>query len=120
MSNFVEFKDAFYKITKTEGITSLWSGLSPTLVLAIPATIIYFVAYEQFRLRLKHRYNSNNPSTNGQAQPFWIPLVSGGTARIFSVTIVSPLELIRTKMQSQKLSYNGTSLILKKKIWEIS
>ncbi|XP_045460438.1 solute carrier family 25 member 40-like isoform X2 [Harmonia axyridis] len=95
--------DAFYKITKTEGISSLWSGLSPTLVLAIPATIIYFVAYEQMRLKLKHRYNIANPGTSGQ--PFWIPMFSGGTARIFSVTIVSPLELIRTKMQSQKLSY---------------
>lgn len=34
------------------------------------------------------------------------------TARVFSVTVVSPLELIRTKMQSQKLSYYGESLLL--------
>ncbi|XP_044761714.1 solute carrier family 25 member 40-like [Coccinella septempunctata] len=103
--------DAFYKITKTEGITSLWSGLSPTLVLAIPATIIYFVAYEQFRLKLKHKYNAHNAGL--AEQPFWIPLISGGTARIFSVTLVSPLELIRTKMQSQKLSYYEIGRALK-------
>lgn len=28
-------------------------------------------------------------------------------ARVFSASVVSPLELIRTKMQSQKLSYYG-------------
>lgn len=41
------------KISKTEGLTSLWSGLSPTLVLAVPATVIYFVSYEQLRLYFK-------------------------------------------------------------------
>lgn len=40
-------------------------------------------------------------------QPFWIPMLAGGTARIWAATLVSPLELIRTKMQSQKLSYPG-------------
>ncbi|KAK9871357.1 hypothetical protein WA026_011623 [Henosepilachna vigintioctopunctata] len=98
--------DAFYKIAKFEGITSLWSGLSPTLVLAVPATIVYFVAYEQFRLTLKQQYNAKKPTNVSHLeQPFWIPLISGGTARIFSVSLVSPLELIRTKMQSQRLSY---------------
>lgn len=49
------------KISQTEGIKSLWSGLSPTLVLAIPATVIYFVAYEQLRLKYKDLYLAHNP-----------------------------------------------------------
>lgn len=51
--NFFYLQDALLKISKTEGITSLWSGLSPTLVLAVPATVIYFVSYEQLRLYFK-------------------------------------------------------------------
>lgn len=39
--------------------------------------------------------------------PFFIPLMAGMSARVISVTFVSPLELIRTKMQSQRLSYFG-------------
>lgn len=35
---------------------SLWSGLSPTLVLAVPATMCYFVAYESARLYMKDLY----------------------------------------------------------------
>ncbi|XP_050311571.1 probable mitochondrial glutathione transporter SLC25A40 [Anthonomus grandis grandis] len=96
--------DAFVQIGRSEGIGSLWSGLSPTLVLAIPATICYFVTYEQLRIRLKSWYNSGKMFGEGAKQPYWIPLVSGATARVVSVTLVSPLELIRTKMQSQKLS----------------
>jgi solute carrier family 25 protein 39/40 len=34
-----------------------------------------------------------------------IPILSGGLARTFAVTAVSPLELIRTKIQSEKLKY---------------
>lgn len=86
----------------------MWSGLSPTLVLAIPATIVYFVVYEQLRLHLKDRYNNSKLVSNVEKkQPFWIPLMSGATARVISVTVVSPLELIRTKMQSQRSSYSG-------------
>ncbi|KAF5299449.1 hypothetical protein FQR65_LT01029 [Abscondita terminalis] len=97
--------DAFLKISRIEGVSSLWSGLSPTLVLALPATIAYFVAYEQLRLRFKDYCNRNRKEGEPFKQPFWVPLVSGALARTFSVTVVSPLELIRTKMQSQRLSY---------------
>jgi solute carrier family 25, member 39/40 len=31
--------------------------------------------------------------------------VSGSAARVIAVTLVNPLELIRTKMQSEKMSY---------------
>lgn len=41
-------------------------------------------------------------------QPFSVPLVAGTVARVFSVIVVNPIELIRTKMLSQKLSYYGT------------
>lgn len=51
-------QDALYKIAKIEGVGALWSGLSPTLVLALPCTVIYFVTYEQLRLKMKKSYNN--------------------------------------------------------------
>ncbi|KAG8222637.1 hypothetical protein J437_LFUL011913 [Ladona fulva] len=108
--------DAFVKISRHEGVSSLWSGLSPTLLLALPATVIYYVAYEQLRVRLKDFYNTNWNQGKPQTQPSWIPLVSGATARIWAATIVSPLELIRTKMQSKKLSYPETLQAIKQLI----
>ena len=66
--------------------------------MAIPATVIYFTVYDQLREYL----NKSLKLTN---QPLWVPVVSGGFARIFAATTISPLEMIRTKMQSKRLSY---------------
>ncbi|XP_041989104.1 solute carrier family 25 member 40-like isoform X2 [Aricia agestis] len=108
--HFYGTMDAFYKIAKMEGVKSLWSGLSPTLVLAVPSTVIYFVSYEQLRYRTKTYYSN---VTGKSGQPIWIPLCSGATARVLAVTIVSPLELIRTKMQSKKLTYSEVTVALR-------
>ncbi|XP_072950029.1 solute carrier family 25 protein Shawn-like isoform X1 [Epargyreus clarus] len=105
--------DAFYKIAKLEGVPALWSGLSPTLVLALPCTVIYFVSYEQLRYKTKTMYNK---LTGDMSQPMWIPMMAGATARMTAVTIVSPLELIRTKMQSKKLTYSEITAALRQVI----
>ena len=88
--------DALVKISRIEGPRSLWSGLSPTLVLAVPNTIIYFTTYEQLRYKFKSLYPNHDTSN---------ALISGAIARIWACSIVSPLELIRTKMQSQKMAF---------------
>ncbi|CAM4376338.1 unnamed protein product [Leuciscus chuanchicus] len=89
--------DAFVKITRNEGIRSLWSGLPPTLVMAVPATVIYFTCYDQLRdfLRYGMGYQGDH-----------IPLIAGGLARLGAVSVISPLELVRTKMQSRRLPYS--------------
>ena len=93
--------DALLKISKVEGLGSLWSGLSPTLVLAVPTTVIYFTAYEYLKLKLVQTV------TQRQAENYMtaISLASGGLARTLACVIVNPLELIRTKMQSQKMAF---------------
>ncbi|KAM4735942.1 mitochondrial glutathione transporter SLC25A40 [Anableps anableps] len=88
--------DAFYKIVCCEGITALWSGLPPTLVMAIPATVIYFTCYDQLCAVLRVRMGERAQEA---------PLLAGAIARVGSATVISPLELIRTKLQSQKQSY---------------
>lgn len=112
-SFFFDFyiQDAFVKIIKTEGVFSLWSGLSPTLVLALPATVVYFTAYEQLRCLMKDRQEVEKSLF--YHKPVWLTsLLAGAIARTWAVTVVSPLELIRTKMQSQKLSYRGMLLYM--------
>jgi solute carrier family 25 protein 39/40 len=73
-------------------------------VLALPATVIYFVTYEQVRCRLR---DWMCPGQGLSAQPLWVPLAAGGTARIWAASIVSPLEMVRTRMQAKKMSYDG-------------
>lgn len=88
--------DGVIKISRHEGVSSLWRGLSPTLLMAIPATIVYFVGYEGIRESLRRipvLHNDKNLNN------IVVPLVAGSTARIAAVTMISPLELIKTRMQ---------------------
>ncbi|XP_005059945.1 PREDICTED: solute carrier family 25 member 39 [Ficedula albicollis] len=102
--HFTGTLDAFVKIARNEGVRSLWSGLPPTLVMAVPATVIYFTTYDQLRDYLRARVGGWSPS---------IPLLAGALARLGAVTVISPLELIRTKMQSQQLSYRQLRLCIR-------
>ncbi|KJE88483.1 solute carrier family 25 member 40 [Capsaspora owczarzaki ATCC 30864] len=95
--------DALTKIARQEGFSSLWRGLSPTLLMAVPATMVYFTAYEQIRDWMKH---SSIVGGSG-----WEPLLAGGVARVASATFISPLELFRTKIQSTTSNYNYRQLI---------
>ncbi|XP_068998920.1 mitochondrial glutathione transporter SLC25A40 [Embiotoca jacksoni] len=88
--------DAFMTIARREGVKALWSGLPPTLVMAVPATVIYFTCYDQLCAALRVRMGERAQEA---------PLFAGAIARVGSATVISPLELIRTKLQSQKQSY---------------
>ncbi|XP_074840882.1 mitochondrial glutathione transporter SLC25A40 isoform X2 [Carettochelys insculpta] len=88
--------DAFVKIIKIEGIKSLWSGLPPTLIMALPGTVIYFTSYDQLSEVLITKIGQDSDH---------IPVLAGSISRLGSLTVLSPLELIRTKMQSRILSY---------------
>ncbi|CAH1241389.1 SLC25A40 [Branchiostoma lanceolatum] len=88
--------DAFVQISKKEGLKSLWSGLPPTLIMAVPATVVYFTAYDNLKEAMGFVPGKKN---------YTVPIVAGSIARIIAVTAISPLELIRTKMQSKKLTY---------------
>jgi solute carrier family 25 protein 39/40 len=85
--------DGLRKIARNEGITTLWRGLSPTLIMAIPANIIYFTGYEWLR------YNTQSPIQRTVAEPY-APLAAGAAARILAATSVSPIELFRTRLQA--------------------
>lgn len=88
--------DAFVQIAKKEGIPKLWSGLSPTLVMAVPATVLYYTTYDWLKLKMGYNYETSSMG---------VPVLAGGLARLFAVTVISPLELVRTKMQSRPLTY---------------
>ena len=83
-------------------MTSLWSGLSPTLVLAVPTTVLYFTTYEQMKEAARKSMGLSKREANETPA---LALTCGALARIWAVTIISPFELVRTKMQSQKMAF---------------
>ncbi|KAK8016443.1 hypothetical protein PG993_014632 [Apiospora rasikravindrae] len=93
--------DGIKKIARNEGITTLWRGLSPTLVMAVPANIIYFTGYEWLR------YNKSSP-INKVSSDTTAPLFAGATARVVAASAINPIELFRTRLQASR-GANATS-----------
>ncbi|KAF2130081.1 mitochondrial carrier [Dothidotthia symphoricarpi CBS 119687] len=85
--------DGLRKIAQNEGPTTLWRGLSPTLVMAVPANVIYFAGYDWLRTSPASPFRKTIPDA-------YTPLVAGATARILAAVTVSPIEMFRTRMQA--------------------
>jgi len=92
--------DGLRKIARNEGITTLWRGLSPTLVMTVPANIIYFTGYDWLR------FNKQSP-INRFASDNYSPLIAGSTARMIAAGVVSPIEMFRTRMQASRTTGGG-------------
>jgi len=88
--------DAFVKIARNEGIPSFWKGLSPLLLMSVPLTVIYYTAYDKLKFMLGFRPDSTN------LVAITAPVLAGCISRTASVTVIAPLELVRTKLQSRK------------------
>lgn len=92
--------DGLRKIARNEGILTLWRGLSPTLVMAIPANVIYFTGYDWLR------YNHASPIRKVSTDAY-TPLIAGSIARVAAAIAVSPIEMFRTRMQATSGSATG-------------
>ena len=94
-SHFPRFNgtvDALWKIARLEGLRSWWKGLSPTLLMAVPSTVIYYTSYDQLKVIFGFQPKQRN---------FLAPVFAGSLARTVAVVVITPLELLRTKIQSR-------------------
>lgn len=92
--------DGLRKISRNEGILTLWRGLSPTLMMAVPANVIYFAGYDWLR-------GSPKSPVYGKVSDAYAPLVAGSTARVMAAIVVSPIEMLRTRMQATQSAEKG-------------
>ncbi|KAN0015546.1 hypothetical protein ACTFIU_008281 [Dictyostelium citrinum] len=97
--------DAFKKIYKNEGPLTFWRGVTPSLLMTIPNATIYFTSYEYLK---EYLYQFNDTEAYNT---YTVPLVAGSLARIFSTSVTSPLELLRTNSQGIVLqnAYKNTA-----------
>ena len=97
--------DAVFKISRQEGVTSLWNGCTPTLLQIVPSAIAYFTLYDFLKTRgqadVSEKYRA------------FVPSCAGVVARFVNVSLFSPIELVRTKAQSEvRLNYGQLRQVL--------
>ncbi|PWN37633.1 mitochondrial carrier [Meira miltonrushii] len=102
--------DGVIKVGRSEGIRGLWRGLTPTLVMTVPSQLTYMTCYDLFRTNIlalrPPATTSSSPSlSNVSGYHMMASLTSGALARSISATLVTPLELIRTRLQASSTSH---------------
>ncbi|KAL0484077.1 solute carrier family 25 member [Acrasis kona] len=88
-------------IVSKEGITGLWRGLAPAVVMQVPSTGLYYSTYDNIRRNIDEDW-------------VYSPLVAGTSARLLAATVTSPFEYIRTVAQSSSSMDKKTGLGLLK------
>ncbi|KAG8849320.1 hypothetical protein FRB91_010034 [Serendipita sp. 411] len=89
------FWDALLQVARFEGIRGLWKGAGTTLMIAVPSQSAYMITYD-------HLLNKTFPAILPPSA--LTPLLSGIAARTIISTVASPLELLRTSLQSTPLN----------------
>ena len=93
-STYSSFSHTASEIARREGaLRGLLSGVSATVLCALPATGVYFCAYEASK-----QAGSSLLGTHSGALPA-IHLVSGAVAELASSAIHVPFEVVKTRMQ---------------------
>ncbi|SJX60239.1 related to mitochondrial carrier family protein [Sporisorium reilianum f. sp. reilianum] len=128
--------DGVIKVGKAEGIRGLWRGLAPTLMMTVPGQVTYMSCYDFFRSHLLASEDttqiqaafSETSAANGRelglagktpslsavtAQSLYASLLAGALARGISATLVTPLELVRTRLQASSRAQASLSSILR-------
>ncbi|XP_065443048.1 mitochondrial glutathione transporter SLC25A40 isoform X4 [Chrysemys picta bellii] len=133
--------DAFVNIIKIEGIKSLWSGLPPTLIMAVPSTVIYFTSYDQLSevlisklgkdsdyipvlagsiSRSIYWYNYEHikkrlyKTLDAHEPTFMISFTSGATAGSIAATVTLPFDVVKTHKQTEIWEYETLNLSQKR------
>ncbi|XP_078691172.1 peroxisomal membrane protein PMP34-like isoform X1 [Branchiostoma floridae x Branchiostoma belcheri] len=90
--------DAFRRIVRDEGVSALWSGTLPSLILVFnPA--IQFMFYEGFKrslTRVTHQHSAVSPQELNAWQFFLVGALAKGIATVSTY----PLQLIQSKLRS--------------------
>mmetsp|Transcript_21474 Transcript_21474/g.23832 ORF Transcript_21474/g.23832 Transcript_21474/m.23832 type:complete len:352 (+) Transcript_21474:275-1330(+) len=106
--NYHGMSDAFRKISQKEGINGFYSGLGPTLLVAVPNFALSYTVYgtlKEHALDDELFYNLRKVDVeSGESKlGFWLTLACGATSGSVSTLVTFPFDTIRRRMQIQNL-----------------
>ncbi|TFK77042.1 mitochondrial carrier [Pluteus cervinus] len=89
------FLDAVRHVWRAEGLPGLWKGVGTSLVIGVPSSTSYILTYDYLLNVVLPPFIPSQPL---------VPLAAGVLARTAITTLASPLELVRTNLQSTPIS----------------
>jgi solute carrier family 25 phosphate transporter 23/24/25/41 len=100
--------DAFRKIAATEGLSGFYSGIGPTLLVAVPNFGVSYTVYgtlKEYTLDDDLFYNLRKiDADSGEPKlGFLLTIMCGAASGIFATLMTFPMDTIRRRMQVQNL-----------------
>ena len=86
-------------LVRSQGISSLWRGLGPTLWRDVPFSGLYWANYEVWRTNMERR------GYQGSSATFMSGMISGVTAAV----LTSPFDVLKTRQQALLMSLSVRS-----------
>eukprot|EP00927_Polykrikos_kofoidii_P078215 TRINITY_DN75060_c0_g1_i1.p1 TRINITY_DN75060_c0_g1~~TRINITY_DN75060_c0_g1_i1.p1 ORF type:complete len:390 (+),score=42.45 TRINITY_DN75060_c0_g1_i1:136-1170(+) len=105
--------DALWQIARKEGVTALWSGMTPSLILVSNPTV-QFVAYERLKgalLFFRVGWTSKVSATDAAALPLLSSaeyLVLGAAAKMAATLMTYPLQVAQTRLRAERNERSAT------------
>ena len=108
MEHYRGIYDAFRKISKEEGLLGFYSGLGPTLLVAVPNFAISYTVYgtlKEHALDDELFYNMRriDADTGEPKLGLMLTVLCGAASGFLSTCITFPMDTIRRRMQIQNL-----------------
>jgi len=102
--------DALQKILKTEGLRGIYKGYGATLASFGPFSALYFMFYEQCKMRARDHYigkhggdNQISPIVKGDGDlPLLYLVACSSAAGAFASFLTSPLDMAKLRLQVQR------------------
>jgi solute carrier family 25, member 42 len=94
---------AFRDVIRTQGVTSLYSGLVPTLLGIMPYAGSSFACFETIKFYLVLWQHLEDD----KAIPPWQRIVAGGFSGLVAQSFTYPLDIVRRRLQVQPKRYRG-------------
>lgn len=100
--------DAFTKIYRSEGVAGFYSGIAPTLLVAVPNFAISYTTYGTLKEHMIDDdlfYNLRRiDADSGESKlGFALTVACGGASGILATLVTFPMDTIRRRMQVQNL-----------------
>lgn len=106
--NYTSLFDAINKIIRQEGWQTLFFGYKATLVRDLPFSALQFAFYEEFR---RWAFDLSNKNAEKDNLNVLSELVTGAAAGGLAGIITTPLDVIKTRMQTQNTSANTGQIL---------
>jgi len=97
-NHYSSISQAFKVIVQKEGFLRLYKGCSAILAAAIPSHALYFGVYESMRVVLNLKRSEHN---------FFKTMIAGAAATMAHDAFVTPLDVIKQRMQLKSSSYGN-------------